>query len=87
MAVLGKQDEERQGSNAGQSNDARNADTQGDVVLPPLPEDFENEENTLSDDEKKLWWYSGFGGVNPEVCLTVHLVLEVQNPDNSSGGS
>ena len=48
----GKQGEGRQGSNEGQSNDAKNADTEGDVELPPLPEEFENEENLLSDDDK-----------------------------------
>ena len=58
----GKQGEERQGSNEGQSNDARNADTEGDVELPPLLEDFENEENLLSDDDKNSVDNSGSGG-------------------------
>ena len=58
----GKQGEERQGSNEGQSNDARNADTEGDVELPPLPEDFENKENSLSDDDKNSGVNSGSGG-------------------------
>ena len=56
----GKQGEERQGSNEGQSKDARNADTEGDVELPPL--DFENEENSLSDDDKNSGDNSGSGG-------------------------
>ena len=56
----GKQGEERQGSNEGQSNDARNADPEGDVELPPL--DFENEENSLSDDNKNSGDNSGSGG-------------------------
>ena len=48
--------------NEEQSNNARNADTEGDVELPPLPEDFENKENSLSDDDKNSGVNSGSGG-------------------------
>ena len=58
----GHQGGERQVMNPGQCNDARNADTEGDVELPPLPEDFENEENSLSDDDKNSGDNSGSGG-------------------------
>ena len=57
----GKQGQERQGSNEGQSKDA---DTEGDVELPPL--NFENEENSSSDDDK---------------TLVITQVLEVQTPE------
>ena len=55
----GKQGEERQDFNEGQSNDARNADTEGDVEIPPL--DFENEEILLSDGDKNSADNSGSG--------------------------
>ena len=50
---VGIQGGERQGSNA---------DTEGDVELPPLPKDFENEENTSPEDDKNSGDNSGSGG-------------------------
>ena len=68
----GKPGGERQDSNEGLSNDARNADTEEDVELPSLLEEFEKEENTLSEDNKTLVITQVLEVQNPEVCLMVH---------------